>query len=40
MVRKYLKLRYRLLPFLYTTLEESHRTGMPLPSAAVAQLSG
>ena len=29
-VRKYLKLRYRLLPFLYTTLEESHRTGVPL----------
>ena len=29
-VRKYLQLRYRLLPFLYTTLEESHRTGVPL----------
>jgi len=29
-VRRYLKLRYALLPFLYTTLEEAHRTGVPL----------
>lgn len=29
-IRRYLKLRYRLLPFLYTVLEESHRTGVPM----------
>lgn len=29
MVRTALELRYRLLPFLYTTLEEAHRTGVP-----------
>ncbi len=29
-IRKYLKLRYRLMPFIYNTMEEAHRTGTPL----------
>ncbi|MGA3028705.1 MAG: TIM-barrel domain-containing protein [Bryobacteraceae bacterium] len=29
-IRKYLKLRYRLLPFLYSALEEAQRTGVPV----------
>ncbi len=29
-IRKYLKLRYRLLPFLYSSLEEGSRTGVPV----------
>src|SRR5260370_8554359 len=29
-ISKYLKLRYRLLPFLHTALEESHPTGVPI----------
>jgi alpha-glucosidase len=29
-IRKYLKLRYRLLPFIYSALEEGCRTGVPI----------
>jgi alpha-glucosidase len=29
-IRRYLKLRYRLMPFLYTALEDAHRTGLPM----------
>ncbi len=28
--RRYIELRYRLLPYLYTSLEETSRTGLPL----------
>ncbi|HYK34985.1 TIM-barrel domain-containing protein [Alloacidobacterium sp.] len=31
--RKYLNLRYQLLPYIYSAVEEGHRTGMPLMRA-------
>ncbi len=32
-LRRYLELRYRLLPYLYTALRETHETGLPLMRA-------
>ncbi|HEY6491468.1 MAG: TIM-barrel domain-containing protein [Terracidiphilus sp.] len=31
--RKYLELRYELLPYIYSAVEQAHRTGMPLMRA-------
>jgi alpha-glucosidase (family GH31 glycosyl hydrolase) len=31
--RKYLELRYQLMPYLYSTVDQAHRTGMPLMRA-------
>ncbi|HEU4982010.1 MAG TPA: TIM-barrel domain-containing protein [Acidobacteriaceae bacterium] len=28
--RKYLELRYQMLPYIYSTVEQAHRTGLPL----------
>jgi alpha-glucosidase (family GH31 glycosyl hydrolase) len=38
--RKYLELRYRLLPYLYTAVRECHDTGMPIMRALWLQHSG
>jgi alpha-glucosidase len=39
-IRKFLKLRYALLPFLYTTIEEAHRTGLPVFRPLVLNFPG
>lgn len=31
--RKYLELRYRMLPYIYSSVEQTHRTGLPLMRA-------
>ncbi len=31
--RKYLELRYRMLPYVYSTVEQTHRTGLPMMRA-------
>ena len=31
--RKYLELRYRMLPYIYSAVEQTHRTGLPLMRA-------
>jgi alpha-glucosidase (family GH31 glycosyl hydrolase) len=31
--RKYLELRYRMLPYIYSSVEQTHRTGLPLTRA-------
>lgn len=31
--RKYLELRYRMLPYIYSTAEQAHRTGLPMMRA-------
>ena len=36
--RRYLELRYRLMPYLYTAVREAHDTGMPIMRALVAAL--
>jgi len=37
-IRKYIKLRYKLLPYLYTAVHESHSTGLPVVRPPVPRI--
>lgn len=39
-IRSLLKLRYRMLPYLYACLEEAHRTGLPIVRPLVLEFPG
>ncbi len=38
--RKYLDMRYRMLPYIYSTVEQAHRTGLPMMRALWMEYPG